>query len=123
MTPKEYIEQAMRTHHGTYPYDGYNEVTPQLEHAVMGVVTEAGEMMDAIKKAKIYGKDLDKVNMVEELGDIMWYLALMADDLGVSFEESWDKNIRKLAKRYPEKFTSDKALNRDLDAEREELEN
>jgi hypothetical protein len=52
----------------------------------------------------------------------MWYLAILADDLGVSFEQMWEKNINKLKKRYPDKYSHDKALNRDTDAERKILE-
>lgn len=122
MKPSDYIKNAIRTESKDYQFTKTGNVTPRIEHAVMGIVTEAGELMDAIKKAKIYGKELDKINIVEELGDLMWYFALLSDELKVTFEEIWDKNIRKLALRYPEKYSHDKALNRTLDKEREELE-
>lgn len=122
MTPSEYIQKARRTESETYLFQPTGEVTPRIEHGIMGIVTEAGELMDAIKKSKIYGKPLDRVNLVEEAGDVMWYLAILADELGVTFEEIWDKNIQKLQKRYPEKYTHDQALNRDLVTERKTLE-
>lgn len=124
MTPDEYIKKAHRTLSGKYKFEGTDEVTPNLEHAIMGIVTEAGELMDQIKKSKIYNQSIDKVNLVEEAGDVMWYMAILARELGVGFEEMWDKNIRKLQKRYPEKFTEFGAdeKNRKLDKEREELE-
>ncbi len=122
MTPSEYIQKARRTESETYLFPATGEVTPRIEHGIMGIVTEAGELMDAIKKSKIYGKPLDRVNLVEEAGDVMWYLAILADELGVSFEEIWEKNIQKLQKRYPEKYTHDHALNRDLATERKTLE-
>jgi hypothetical protein len=52
----------------------------------------------------------------------MWYLAILADELGVTFEQLWDKNIRKLQVRYPEKYTDHNAQERDTDREREEIE-
>lgn len=78
--------------------------------------------MDAVKKAKIYGRELDTVNLIEEAGDLMWYLAILADDLGVSFEEIWERNINKLHVRFPEKYTDHHAENRDLKNERAALE-
>jgi NTP pyrophosphatase (non-canonical NTP hydrolase) len=122
MTPHEYIQRALRTESGKYLFEATNGVSPRVEHAAMGVVTEAGELMSAIKKAKIYGKPLDKVNLIEEAGDVMWYLAILADDLGVSFEEMWEKNIAKLRLRYPEKYTDEQCENRDLEGERKILE-
>ncbi len=122
MTPSEYIKKALRTENSEYVFTDTNGVTPRIEHGIMGLVTESAELMDAVKKAKIYGRELDRVNLVEEAGDLMWYLAILGDELGVSFEDMWEKNIAKLTKRYPEKFTSDLALNRDLDGERKILE-
>ena len=126
MKPAEYIKKAIRTEVGEYQFailkSEKHWVPPRVEHAAMGLVTEAGEVMDALKKTKIYGKPFDAVNMKEEIGDVFWYLAIMCDELGISFEEVWDKNIAKLAKRYPEKFTEELALNRDTDGERKVLE-
>lgn len=93
-----------------------------MEHAVYGLVTEAGELMDEVKRVKIYGKDLDRTNLLEEAGDCFWYLALLCDELGVSFEDVWEKNIAKLRARYPEKWTAHHALNRNHAAERAQLE-
>jgi NTP pyrophosphatase (non-canonical NTP hydrolase) len=122
MNPSEYVKNALRTESGNYEFQGVHGVTPRIEHAVIGLVTEAGELTDAVKRSKIFGRELDKVNVIEEAGDIMWYLALLSDELGVPFEDIWEKNVNKLRKRYPEKFTTDKALNRDLDGERKILE-
>jgi NTP pyrophosphatase (non-canonical NTP hydrolase) len=126
MNSKEYIEKAKRTEVGEYQFailkSEKHWIPPRIEHATMGLVTEAGEAMDAIKKTKIYGKPFDAVNMKEEMGDVFWYLAIMCDELGITFEEVWEKNIAKLAKRYPEKFTEELALNRNLEVERKTLE-
>lgn len=50
-------------------------VDPQL-HFILGYIGELGELFDAIKKHKIYGQDLDKENVLEELGDLLYYVAL-----------------------------------------------
>ena len=122
MTPSDYIKKALRTETEKYSFSETNGVTPRIEHAVMGMVTESAKLMSILKKTKIYGKDLDRLGLIDEAGDVMWYLAILADELGVSFEDLWEKNIAKLQKRYPEKFTSDKALNRDMAGERQVLE-
>jgi len=122
MTAIEYIKKALRSESKVYQFDNTGDVSARIEHAVLGIASESGELVDAIKKSKIYNKQLDKVNLVEEMGDMMWYLALLCDDLGVSFEQVWEKNINKLKIRYPEKYSHDKALKRDLDSERALLE-
>jgi NTP pyrophosphatase (non-canonical NTP hydrolase) len=119
---KDYVKKALRTESGKYLFSATGNVTPRIEHAIYGLVTEAGEMMDAIKKSKIYGKDLDTVNLIEEAGDLMWYLSLLSDELHVSFEDIWERNINKLKVRYPEKYTDENALTRDLRTERSVLE-
>jgi NTP pyrophosphatase (non-canonical NTP hydrolase) len=91
-------------------------------HMVMGISTEAGELLDAYKKRLAYNKQLDTVNIEEELGDLMWYVAGLIDMLGLDMEKILTKNIAKLQARYPEDFDEDKANNRDLEKEREILE-
>jgi NTP pyrophosphatase (non-canonical NTP hydrolase) len=88
----------------------------------MGASTEAGELLDSLKKAIFYGKELDVVNFKEELGDILWYIAIAYHELGGSFEEGMEVNIAKLRARYGDKFTAARALKRDLDVERKILE-
>lgn len=122
MSPSAYIRAALRTESPDYRFGPTGTVTPRMEHAVYGTVTEAGELMSDIKKAKIYGKDIDRAHLIDEMGDVMWYLALLADELGVSFEEVWEKNIAKLQVRFPEKFESERALHRDKEAERKAQE-
>lgn len=125
MSPKEFVVGALRTCSPTTDAmverltEG-NKV--QLLHALIGIVTESGELFDQFKKHIFYGKPLDLVNLQEELGDLMWYIAILLDYLGISLEEIMAQNNAKLRARYPEKFTEDNALNRDLDGERKVLE-
>jgi NTP pyrophosphatase (non-canonical NTP hydrolase) len=91
-------------------------------HMVIGISTEAGELLDAYKKHFAYGKELDKVNVGEEIADMMWYISNLCRMLNIDYEEMLERNINKLKARYPEKFTQENALNRDLDVERKILE-
>jgi len=91
-------------------------------HMVFGMSTEVGEIEDVYKKHLAYGKNLDLVNVREEIGDLMWYIANMCNLYGWDLRDIMETNIKKLEARYPEKFTEDKALNRDLATERTILE-
>lgn len=100
--------------------------TCEFLHAAMGISTEAGELLDVAKKKIVYGKDVDWVNVKEELGDLMWYIAIVArqlEEMGMGdFGDILQVNIDKLHARYPDGFTQFDALNRDLDNERGILE-
>lgn len=94
----------------------------RLLHSAMGLTTEAGEFLDMLKKHIYYGKPLDLVNAREEIGDSMWYVGLAIDVLKTTLDEVMTININKLKARYPEKFTEETAINRNLDVERKILE-
>jgi NTP pyrophosphatase (non-canonical NTP hydrolase) len=93
-----------------------------LLHGSIGIATESGEILDAIKKHIYYGKPLDKVNLKEEIGDVLWYCALLLRNLDSSFEEVAETNIKKLRARFGDKFSEFDAQNRDLETERAILE-
>lgn len=120
MTPNEYQKLALKTCHDGRLID-LGSTDARVLHAAIGVCTEVGELQDALKKDFIYGKPFDHTNLVEEFGDILWYVAIGLNGLGVTLEEAMEKNIAKLRARYGEKFTSEKALERDLEKEREAL--
>ncbi len=119
-----YIDDAIRTEAGInlHRFDG-PPWKLRLLHAGMGMATESGEFLDQLKKHLFYGKDLDETNLIEELGDLMWYIAVAASALGVTIEKFQRLNIDKLKARYPERFSEERAENRDLDVERKVLEN
>ena len=121
MQLNEYQELALRT---AAPREGEGSVNAEhdLLHAGMGFASEGGEFLDVLKKKHAYDKPMDMVNLREEIGDIMWYCAIAARGLGTTLEDIATINIQKLAKRYPERFTAEAALNRDLDGERAVLE-
>lgn len=125
MNTDQYTKDASRT-----DIPDYSKVRDRLQdervlmtlHALMGITTEAGELMDQLKKHLIYGKPLDEVNLMEEGGDLHWYEALLYRAINRSFSESMARNIGKLKARYGDRFTEEAALNRALDAERQALE-
>jgi NTP pyrophosphatase (non-canonical NTP hydrolase) len=102
------------------------DTNPRVLHGIVGIATESGELLEALLNTKgfkgIAGGDLDSVNVLEEIGDICWYISILLDELDSDWETVMSTVITKLKKRYPEKFTSEAAINRDLDSEREVLE-
>ena len=122
---KDYIKKAIRTESSNFEEIRgrmSSDKMTRIIHASMGINTENGELQDQLKKHFFYGKQLDEVNLKEELGDLFWYCAILADALGTTFEKEMERNIEKLTSRYPEKFTKDDAINRNLNNEREILE-
>jgi len=107
---KEYSKVAQRITEGT---------NGQLLHGALGISGEAGELLDAVKKTIMYGKPLDKANVLEELGDIAWYMAIALEAVGSDFSEVMSLNQAKLDKRYPGGFTEVLAQLR-LDKQEEE---
>lgn len=106
MTPEDYVFVSGRT------AKQYPTALEDLVHAALGIAGESGEFVDAIKKSSVYGKTLDRDNCIEELGDLMWYMALACRALGTSFETLWETNIEKLRKRYPEQYSDFAATQR-----------
>lgn len=96
--------------------------TVRLLHASMGLVTEAGEIMDALKKYVFYGKPLDPDNIDEEAGDSLWYHALIAKWRNrKTFAHFLLGNKAKLTKRYGDTWNQEGALGRDTGAEMKEM--
>lgn len=89
-----------------------------LIHAVLGMASEAGELAAAIARHVATGEPLDVTNVLEELGDSLWFANLGADAAGSCLREVMIRNIRKLRRRFPEgTFTEGRANVRDLAAE------
>ena len=65
-------------------------------HMAVGISGEAGELLDAIKKAVIYNKPLDRENVIEELGDLEFYMEGLRAELGITREQTIEANIAKL---------------------------
>ena len=81
-------------------------------NAALGLCGESGEVADHLKKHLYQGHELDKENLIKELGDISWYVSAMATALGVTLEDVFKKNNEKLNKRYPSGFSKEASINR-----------
>jgi len=106
MTINEYQQLALRTARQDMSQKDV------LVNCAMGLCGEAGEAIDLIKKHVFHDHELDRDALVKELGDVAWYLARAAAALNLPLEEVLQRNIEKLARRYPGGFSSEKSINR-----------
>ncbi len=79
----------------------------------LALAGEAGELANRTKKVFIHGHPYDQDKVVEELGDILWYIAVYAHDIGVDLQEVAARNIAKLEARYPDGFSTEASIQRD----------
>ncbi len=140
MTPDEYRRAALRTENTPNfifkhrAAEGTDATVPRqnlawnsdlrlsrMMHAILGMITELGELCDPIKRHLIYGTELDVPNLREERGDSEWYDNLFDDAIDVKLSDIWRRNIAKLRARFPDKFTEERAIKRDLVEERRAL--
>lgn len=70
----------------------------------LGLGGESGEVLDDIKKREYHGRDIPIEHTAEELGDVMWYVANIATQLGYKLSDILDDNIKKLTQRYVELY-------------------
>jgi NTP pyrophosphatase (non-canonical NTP hydrolase) len=80
--------------------DDLDPSSAHLLHMAVGVAGEAGELLDAIKKMAIYKKPLDVENVIEELGDLYFYMQGIQNALEISRDEIIQSNVDKLKVRY-----------------------
>ncbi|MFO0781750.1 MAG: nucleoside triphosphate pyrophosphohydrolase family protein [Candidatus Saccharimonadales bacterium] len=97
MTFEEYQKKALSTVLST------GDEFKDLLHWVLGITGEAGEVAEKVKKIirdknSVVTED-DKKELAKELGDVLWYIAVFANDLGVSMDEIAQTNLDKLASR------------------------
>ena len=83
-----------------------------IVNGCLGLTGEAGEFADIVKKWVFHEKPLNMEHAKKELGDVLWYAALICDSFGWELDEVMSLNIEKLQKRYPEGFTPEQANNR-----------
>lgn len=102
----KYQIQAMRTK------GNFEHQKEQMTCAAMGIAGEAGEVADYIKKINWHGHEFNRKKIVEELGDVLWNIALAADAIGVGLAEIAEVNIEKNRERYPSGFDPERSRNR-----------
>jgi len=100
MTPRDYMHSALRTLYPDLTISG------RLGLCGLGLPGEIGEVVDLIKKFLYHrnGKSLDVDKFKDELGDVLWYYAVLLDTLGLTFEEVMQANITKMQQRHPHGF-------------------
>ena len=103
ISPEEYQRLAMRT-----AADGVD-----WGNVGLGLAGESGEVADAIKKHLYQGHTLDLPHMKEELGDVLWYVALACKCGGFPMADVMRGNIEKLKLRYPDGFSAERSRGRD----------
>ncbi|PGF00905.1 nucleoside triphosphate pyrophosphohydrolase family protein [Bacillus toyonensis] len=108
----DYQERALRT----WNTDSNADDNFRITNAALGLAGESSEIADIIKKAIYHGHGfegkLSKHEIAKELGDIMYYVSIMAEEVDYSLQEIAEININKLAKRYPEGFSVEASINR-----------
>lgn len=106
ITLNEYQRLARRTQN-----DRLNPCERRM-HALHGLSSEVGEI-HALYQKTFQGHPLNADSVVDELGDLLWFAAELADVLGVSLDTVAAHNIRKLQRRYPEGFDVEHSMYRE----------
>lgn len=107
MTLNDYQELALRT--------SRNDLSPEehLMNGCLGLAGEAGECCDLLKKHQFQDNREIKEHLLDELGDVLWYVSETATALGIWLDDIAEYNIEKLKKRYPEGFSAERSLHRE----------
>ncbi len=108
MTLDEYQELALRTAN-----PGKKGSPPIQLNWAFGLWGESGEVAEIIKKFCWHGHELDREALGDELGDVLYYLTVLADSFGIDLEQLALHNVEKLRARYPEGFSEERSRNRD----------
>lgn len=108
MTFDEYQKGVMRTASGVSVATKDN----MLLNGVMGAAGESGELVDLLKKNLFHGHPFDRDHYIRECGDVLFYLALIAEALDTTLEGIATINNQKLWERYPDGFSIERSMNR-----------
>lgn len=106
MTMQEYQALAQRTASTTAQ-------SCKIENGVLGLAGEAGEVADLLKKYLYQGHELDREKMIDEAGDVLWYIVELAAGLGVTLDQVAQHNVDKLRRRYPDGFSIVRSVERE----------
>jgi len=106
MTYNEFAKDVIRTINHELDEDNH------ILCGTMGLVGEAGEIADAIKKVYFQGHRLDTEKIKDELGDVLFYFAYLSETLGIRIEDIMEYNVEKRRKRYPNGFETERSVHR-----------
>lgn len=119
MTGNEYQKYAMRTNDGRNRDRLLTAISTtqgidiaELLNGVTGLTGEAGEVADMVKKGIFHEKGIDVEHLKKECGDCLWYIAMICDASGFSFDDVMQTNVDKLMARYPDGFDTYRANHR-----------
>jgi NTP pyrophosphatase (non-canonical NTP hydrolase) len=84
----------------------------EVSNYALGLVSEAAEVTDQIKKELFHGHIPDREKVKDELSDVMWYMSNLSNKYGLTLKEIAVHNIDKLKRRYPEGFSTERSVNR-----------
>ncbi|MPW25992.1 nucleotide pyrophosphohydrolase [Alkalibaculum sp. M08DMB] len=88
-----------------------NPTNNKLLNSALGLCQESGEVAKIIKAYEFQGDELNKESVMNELGEMCWFIVLMCTNLRISFDEVLEMNIRNLIKKHPKDFKDLKDLN------------
>ena len=91
----------------------YSNAAQELAVLCLGLTGESGEVADLVKKTIGHGHQLNVNKVRYELGDVLWYLAVLSNAVGSSLSEIAEMNVNKLKKRYPDGFSEERSINRE----------
>lgn len=111
MNPGEYQRRAVALERSSEGFDA-PPVVERLIHAQVGLAGEAGEFAALVKSAAVRGELVDAVNVLEEIGDVVWYATLALEACGLSLADAMEANLRKLERR--REHGKDKAVERKM---------
>ncbi len=100
------IDEYTREVHRTC---GISEHRELLTLTALGIAGESGEVIDIIKKVLYHSHELDVSALDEEIGDLLWYVVLLCDTVGLTLDDVMQTNVEKLRKRYPHSFDPQKS--------------
>jgi NTP pyrophosphatase (non-canonical NTP hydrolase) len=111
MIARAYQESSART------------LIPEPDHAISGhdmmlvwcatgLIGEAGEVADYIKKGVFHQHDISPEKLKDELGDVMWYIASLCTLAGIDLGDVMEENVKKLEARYPNGYNSFDSIHR-----------
>lgn len=89
---------------------------------IISIIKQSLKLLDALKKKIFYNKKIDDESFKEIFREIMNLTMIYMNHHSIDLEKAFDVNIAKLKSRYGDKFTSDRAINRDTEIERKILE-
>lgn len=111
MNTIEYQIEVQRTMAAATP--NLNTWQMEILNWTMGLCGESGEFAERIKKTVFHGHEFERQHVLEELGDVLWYIAALATHLNVTIEEVMAINVAKLVRRYPHGFDPARSARRD----------